>query len=215
MSKTLEPSAWNRVRDLQVKLGPVAATVDFDAGTRPEEAIVLVAEVEHAIRRRFGVRDLKDPDLRVGHWFEVTGQPMVYGVPFGAVGGVLFLGLAGSAGSMGGRDTGRRRFALGGSSEYLLDRGVADGRSPGDRSPSIGSLPLGVYRMLRAFADGSFEDEGGLADFGAINFDDLASRVSGGGVPMTALARCLEIVTSEDPPVVVGTPLYVAFHAPN
>jgi len=75
MSKTLEPSAWSRVRDVEVKLGPVGATLNFDSGARAEDVIVLVAEVERAIRQRFGVRELNDRQLRVGHWFQVTGQP--------------------------------------------------------------------------------------------------------------------------------------------
>lgn len=79
MSKTLEPGAWSRVRDLEVKLGPVGATLRFDAGARAEDVIVLVAEVERAIRQRFGVHELSDPQLQVGHWFQVTGIPMVYG----------------------------------------------------------------------------------------------------------------------------------------
>ena len=82
MSKTLEPSAWSRVRDLEVKIGPVGATLSFDAGARAEDVIVLVAEVERAIHQRSGVHELNDPQLRVGHWFQVTGIPMIYGVPY-------------------------------------------------------------------------------------------------------------------------------------
>ena len=220
MSKTLEPSAWSRVRDLEVKIGPVGAALSFDAGARAEDVIVLVAEVERAIRRRSGVHELNDPQLRVGHWFQVTGIPMIYGVPYGVIGGVLFLGPVRPADPIdqldltGQPDPARRRFALGGSSEYLLDRGAA-----GDRLPSAGSVPRSIGDMLRALVGESLRDEdlsvGRLAAFDQINFDRLAIRLDHGGEPMTALARCLDIVATASPPVVIGTPLYVAFHAPE
>lgn len=219
MSKTLEPGAWSRVRDLQVKLGPVGATLNFDAGARAEDVIVLVAEVEHGIRHRFGVHGLDDPHLRAGHWFQVTGIPMIYGVPYGVIGGALFLGPAEPAGPIGQPDlTGqpdlaRRRFVLGGSSEYLLDRGADDGRASG-----AGSVPRSIRDMLRALVGESLSDEDptdGHAAFGQINFDRIATRLDHGGEPMTTLARCLDIVTTVNPPVVIGTPLYVAFHSPE
>jgi hypothetical protein len=216
ISKTLEPSVWSRIHDLQVKFGfgPVGATFNFDADARPEDVIILVTEVERAIRQEFGVHDLNDPGLRVGHWFEVTGIPMIYGVPYSLLGGVLFLGPAGSAHLMGQPDApGQpgptwRRFALGGSSEYLLDRGAADGQSPG-----AGSLPRSIREMLHAFADESLDYWDRLPAFDQVNFARLATMLNSGGEPMTTLARCLDIVT--DPPVVIGTPLYVSFHAPD
>lgn len=216
MSKTLEPRAWSRVRDLEVKLGPVGATLNFDAGARAEDVIVLVTEVERAIRQRFGVRELNDPRLRVGHWFQVTGTPMIYGVPYGVLGGVLFLGPAagptGPAGPPPAQDG--RRFALGGSSDYLLDRGVPDSQVPGAYS-----VPRGVLDMLCVFVGESLSDHDPAADghpaFEQIDFDRLAIRLNGGGEPMTTLARCLDVVTTADPPVVIGTPLYVAFQAPE
>jgi hypothetical protein len=220
MSRTLEPSAWSRVRDLEVKLGPVGATLNFDAGARAEDVIVLVSEVERAIRQRFGVHELPDPQLRVGQWFQVMGIPMVYGVPYGVLGGVLFLGPPGLAdpisqpGVTARPGPARRRFALGGSSEYLLDRGGA-----ADRPPGAGSVPRSIVDMLRALVGESLSDEdpsaGRFAAFDPINFDLLATRLGQGGQPMTALARCLDIVTSVNPPVVIGTPLYVAFHTPE
>jgi hypothetical protein len=73
--------------------------------------------------------------------------------------------------------------------------------------------------MLRALVGESLSDEDPSADrlavFDQINFDRLATRLEHGGEPMTTLARCLDIVTATDPPVVIGTPLYVAFHAPE
>lgn len=220
MSRTLEPSAWSRVHELAVKLGPVAATVNFDPGARAADVIVLVAEVERAIRRQFGIHELNDPQLQVGHWFQVTGVGMIYGVPYGVNGGALFLGPTDPAVPMnqpdpaGQPDQSQRRFALGGSSEYLLDRGAATGRPAGGYS-----VPRSILDLLRALVGESLTDEGPSADervaFDQINFDRLATRLEHGGEPMTALARCLGIVTTVNPPVVIGTPLYVAFHAPE
>lgn len=146
--------------------------------------------------------------------------PMVYGVPYGVLGGVLFLGPAGlvdpvSQPDLAGQpDLTRRRFALGGSSEYLLDRGATDHGSPG-----AGSVPRSIRDMLRALVGESLSDEdssvGRRASFDQINFDRLTTRLNHGGDPMTMLARCLDIVTTVNPPVVIGTPLYVAFHAPE
>jgi hypothetical protein len=211
MSKTLEPHAWNRVRDLEVKLGPVGATLNFDAGARAEDVIVLVSEVKQAIGQRFGIHELNDPRLRVGHWFQVTATPMIYGVPYGVLGGVLFLGPSGPPPPAA---TEGPRFVLGGSSDYLLDRVAADGQGPGAYS-----VPRGVLDMLWVFVGESLSDQDPAADghpaFEDINFDRLANRLSGGGEPMTALARYLDIVTTADRPVVIGTPLYVAFPAPE
>jgi hypothetical protein len=182
--------------------------------------IVLVAEVERAIRQRFGVRELNDRQLRVGHWFQVTGIPMIYGMPYSVIDGVLFLGPTDPATLMsqpspsGRTNQIHRRFALGGSSQYLLDRGAADNRPPG-----AGSVPSSIVDMLRALVGESLSDENPSADrppaFDRINFDRLATRLEHGGEPMTTLARCLDIVTTADSPVVIGTPLYVAFHAPE
>jgi hypothetical protein len=198
-----------------VTLGPVGATLNFDAGARAEDVIVLVAEVERAIRQSAaGVHELNDPQLQVGHWFQVTGIPMSYGVPYGVLDGVLFLGPAGQARPMGQPDPTQRIFALGGSSEYLLDRGAAN-----DQRPGAGSVPRSVLKMLRALVGESLDDKdpsaAGHAAFDQINFGRLATRLAHGGEPMTTLARCLDIVTAVSPPVVIGTPLYVALHAPE
>jgi hypothetical protein len=159
------------------------------------------------------VHDLSDQQLQAGHWFRVAGIPMIYGIPDIGLGGVLFLGPAGSAARNGPAGTASRRFVLGGSSEYLLDRG-----SMGDAGMA-GSLPKNVYAMLRALVGEDQDDEqtpkAAESSFSRINFDRLARLLSSGGEPMTALARCLDIVADTDPPTVIGTPLYVTFQGPR
>lgn len=213
MGKTLRPKRWARIQDVRLNVGPVGAGMTFDTSARAADVIVLVPEVERAIRDEFGIRDLADPQLRAGHWFRVSGIPMTYGIPDPGIGGVLFLG------------SGGRRFALGGSAEYLLDRGATGARDNSARYP--GSLPHGVHAMLRSLAGESLSDEDGSLDgpggfesgtqqgrFGDVNFDHLARLFIPGREPMEALARCFDIVTDGEQATVIGSPLYVAFQPP-
>lgn len=212
MSKTLRPKAWTRVQDVRMNVGPVGAGMTFDTSARAEDVIVLVPEVERAISEQFGIRDLADPRLQAGHWFWVSG-PMTYGIPDPGIDGVLFLG------------SGGQRFALGGSAEYLLDRGGTGARD--NSAGHQGSLPHGVHAMLlslvreslsgeRGPLEGPGEFEGGTQGgrFADVNFDRLARLFTSGREPMTALAHCLDIVTDSEPATVIGSPLYVAFQPP-
>jgi hypothetical protein len=219
MSRTLRTPVWKRVRNLQVNLGPVGAGLSLDLDSRADEVIALVPEVEQAIDEHFGIRYVTDPELEVGQWFLIETTPMAY-----TVGddedrhSVLFLGFAGTT-----------RFFLGGSAEYLLDRPAAAENSTFKTYAS--SSFNGIHGFLTRLAHyDEFRSDREEADFNEqrpIEWDkpgsylngmvESAMSVSHGRLePMTTLARCLDIEIDQlDNITVIGTPLYVAFDAPE
>jgi hypothetical protein len=223
MSRTLRPAAWKRVRDLQLKLGPVGATLKLGPDSHAEDVISLVPEVERAIDEHFGIRYLTDPGLQAGHWFMVDGVPMTYGVPGNDVGGVLFIGEAG------------RQFILGGSAEYLLDRKIAEEKSSawGYSASHLGGIRNLLLMLaeddlhhgphLPKWVDSSRMDrrktriQRSLACAAAeqYHFESIRKVFGTGRELFTMVARCLDIDDSYDKVTVVGTPLYVAFHVPD
>jgi hypothetical protein len=80
MSRTLPTPVWKRIRELQIKLGPVGGALTLDLDSRAEDVIALVPEVGRAIDEQFGIKYATDPELQVGQWFLVEAIPMAYGV---------------------------------------------------------------------------------------------------------------------------------------
>lgn len=222
MSRTLPNPVWKRVRDLQVKLGPVGAGLTLDADSRAEDVIALVPAVERAIDEHFGFKYVTDPELEPGEWFLIEATPMMYGV-FGSLpdsDGVLFIDADGS------------RFVLGGSAEYLLDRPSVQ-REHGHFTRYARSTFGGIRDMLVRLVDyDQFKSDHAEADLdgqGQIVENRLPDRyplsslfraLEGreqelGAEPLTAFARCVEIDIDryDGKRTVIGTPFYVAFDA--
>ncbi|MFE2871853.1 SAVMC3_10250 family protein [Embleya sp. NPDC059259] len=186
------------------------------AGERAEDVIGLVSEVENALNREHGVKDVDDDALRAGHWFRLRGVPMVFCLPESGVDGVIFVG-----------ETFGIRFALGGSAEYLLDRPTRH-PVPDYRREAASSL-MGTRAMLRKIVD--LERQGTVEPEEHVEFlteDDYRTRIlsseyewltrtlQSGWQPMTTLARCLHVdTTSGGARTVLATPLYVAFSVPE
>ncbi|WP_126638206.1 SAVMC3_10250 family protein [Embleya hyalina] len=185
-------------------------------GGRAEDVIGLVPDVENALGRGYGVKDIDDDALGVGHWFRLRGVPMVFCLPESNIEGVLFVG-----------ETSGIRFALGGSAEYLLDRPTRPLVVDYGRMAASG-LP-GTLAMLRKIVDlerrGTVEPKAHVefltADDGrsrilSSEYEWLLRRLKSGWHPMTALARCLHVDTTPDGArTVLATPLYVTFSVPE
>jgi hypothetical protein len=212
MSRTLDAGNWKRLRDLQLSLGPVGATVKLDSGSGADDLIALVPEVEQAIQRRHGIRHVADQGLQVGHWFTVTGALMSYGVPGHDIGGVLFVGEQDA------------RFMLCGSAKYLLDRKVAE--TPYGKWGYSASQLRWLRDILRQVAGAELEgDDQDLPRPASASFDRLRRRdyyydevrevLDSGIEPLTSVARCLEIGETDRGRMIFGTPLYVTFHVPD
>lgn len=221
MSRTLHTPLWKRVRDLQIKLGPVGAAVTLDMNSRAEDVIALLPEVENAIEEQLGITYYTDPELQVGQWFLIEAVPTIYGIPRRSsfVGTVLFVG--------GEEDC---RFILGGSAGYLLDREVAAAKTA-EFPPSA---LVGIDELLYALQLESYGDPGNDDQEDQINerwsreegSDQRRSRYAlafrvmeevfrSRPEPLTTLARCLDLHRYGDTTTIIGTPLYVAFHAPQ
>jgi hypothetical protein len=218
MSRTLHTPFWKRVRDLRLTLGPLGAAVTLDLDSRAEDVIALVPEVEQAIDRQFGITYFTDPELQVGQWFQITETPMIYDIiNEQTTDGVLFMGQE------------SRRFLLGGSAEYLLDRRIPDEVKVRD---TLSSTLVGIWGLIDKLADYDRARDDKHAD----NIADRLARPIGGWAPshsfswifrgllngtspepLSTLARCLsiDIARDDDKVTVIGTPLYVAFAAPN
>jgi hypothetical protein len=212
MSRTLRTPIWKHIRDFQLKLGPVGAALTLDLDSRAADVIALVPEVERAIEDKFGITYVTDPELKIGQWFAITETPMFYGTPGKNTGGVLFAGER------------PRRFILGGSSEYLLDRGIPDITEGNIWSYAPSSL-AGIRYMSQALAayDNANNAPEDLQQFNnQIYLLDLRrnhiSEIFGGvPQPLSAVAKCLAIDVNahDNETTIIGTPLYVAFQAPE
>jgi hypothetical protein len=224
MRQTLRPEAWKRIKALGVNLGPAGAKIDIDnAGSAG--VIALLPELRRALDEKNAIKDLNDPDLKVGHWFLAEAVDMTYGVPEEEQGAVLFAG-----------QQGQTNLILSGSAEHLLDRRVFQ------QAPVMpGSTLHGLSRVLQ-YLHGDLEDDAPPAYTDQIlrrlrtaeGFNWLMHSLVGsknawtsdiipGVEPLTALARVLAMGDQERDDtstdghyrVVLGTPLYVAFHVPE
>lgn len=214
MSRTLRRPVWKGLQELQVKLGPVGAAVKISEDSRPEDVIGLVPKVEHAIDKKFGINYLTDPQLQAGQWFLIDAAPMSYGIPETDGISVLFAG-----------EEAGRRFILGGSAEYLLDRPMPVPRDSrwGFSASGLGGLRDLLWEMASDENGRWSRDAERFASDHHRNFEQVASRYDHffdtirqafgtSQEPLTALVRCLDIDVEKD--VVLGTPLYVAFDVP-
>jgi len=220
MSRTLPNPVWKRVRDLQVKLGPVGAGLTLDSDSRAEDVIALVPEVERAIDEHFGITYVTDPELGPGEWFLIEATPMIYGVVLGLPDnyGVVFIGADGN------------RFVLGGSADYLLDRPSVErehGHFSGYARSAFGGIIDTLVRLVdydqpkSDHAGDGLEEQrqivkGHLPDwFSLSNMFRAFEGEEQGLEPLTALARCVEIDIDQHDgkKTVIGTPLYVEFDA--
>lgn len=211
MSQTLRPPLWKRVRNLQFNLGPVGAGLKLDTDSRAEDVVALVPDVERAIGDRFGIKYFTDPDLRVGHWFLIESVPMIYGVPGVRGDSVLFMGDL------------EKRFILGGSAEYLLDRPKPVQRSDrwGYSASHLGGLRSVLESMAMNELSGEDKPPFSLSRFRQTLENEASGRVDGdffqarwrleeeaahgdyfdtmreefgvGQEPLTALVKCLDI----------------------
>jgi hypothetical protein len=231
MAPTLPPARLRRLKDVQVKLGPVGAGVGLEADETRRHAAALIPQIEQALDERSGIRHWTDPDLQVGHWFVVEALPMAYGVVDIALGGRAAMFVGDNIGAEPYRDWPRylqsysgegppHLLILGGSAEHLLDRFVTGETSVG------GSVLIGIGRILQAAAREALDDDQpATADSGWGNLGDTGlahmylKRVLGehGLEPLTAVARAALIRDSTGPRVrtIVGSPLYVALHVPD
>ncbi|MFI1585658.1 SAVMC3_10250 family protein [Embleya sp. NPDC020630] len=181
------------------------------ADGRAQDVIGLVPEVENALSRKYGVKDVHDEELRAGHWFLLRGIPMLHGTVVDCP-GVIFLGeLPGI------------RFALGGSAEYLLDRPTPPiDHHTADATSGLGGLRTMLARI--AFLERQedlLDDAEYMARHAGTNllhldYERLKDVFTSGWQPMTALARCLHADTMSDGTrTIFATPLYVAFSVPE
>jgi hypothetical protein len=218
MNKTLTPSRWRNLTDVKLSFGPVAASVSVSADARAEEVISLVPAVETAIERNFGISELVDVNPEPGQWVRVNGIKMAYGVPGYDVGAVVFLGQLADG----------RHLVLGGSSEYLLDRRIAedpDGRW-GHSASGLRGLRSVLARIARDETEklrverGELENvisshQGWGAREAASKFDAVYRAFGDEVEPFSAIVRCLDVYAHPKWETVLGTPLYVAFYAPE
>lgn len=216
IGRTLSPDARARVEGAAGVVGhPSSAGIAAGVGSRAEDVIALVPEVEDALDREHGVRDIYDEELRAGHWFRLHGIPMIYGLPETDVEGVIFVG-----------ETFGIRFALGGSAEYLLDRPTRHLVGPfgGEAASSLPGTRAMLQRVVRLERQRDVEPEdveflragNAGADILGYEYEHLTRGLKSGWQPMTAFARCLHADTASDGTgTVLATPLYVAFSPPE
>ncbi|WP_331769565.1 SAVMC3_10250 family protein (plasmid) [Embleya sp. NBC_00888] len=216
IARTLPPDSRARVDGAAGTVGhPSSADIADGMASRAEDVIAFVSEVEGALEREHGVKDVHDEELRTGHWFRLRGVPMLYGLPEAGVDGVIFVG-----------ETDGVRFALGGSAEYLLDRPTQHlvRLFGGEASSSLPGTRAMLERVVRLERRRDVEPE----DVEFLTHDDFAGDILGreyesltrglksGRQPMTAFARCLHVDRTPDGTgTVLGTPLYVAFSVPE
>jgi Family of unknown function (DUF7019) len=245
MAPTRRPAWWRRIKVFGLSFGPAGATIEID-NAEPTDAIALLPELRRALDQRDGgIKDLNDPDLKVGQWFLADAVEMAYGIPGPAVlseapGSAIRPGYAPEQGPVlfAGRQ-GQTNLILGGSAEHLLDRRVSQ------QAPVLpGSTLYGLGQVL-GYLHEDLEEDAHPAFTGQIldrlrsteGFNWLMHALVGdrdnawssdpipipGIEPLTALARVLAMEDQErdDRPtdgyyrVVLGTPLYVAFHVPE
>ena len=232
MMPTQKPGLMARIKDLRVKLGPLEAGVGLDAGETQRQATALIPQIERALNAGFGFRYWTDPDLQVGHWVLVEGLPMAYGVAdMGDGQAAMFIG--DNIGIEPYHDLGEylrdyrggeppHFLILGGSVEHLLDRTVVGTSAV---SPSV---LIGIERLLKAAASEAIEEgpavseESDLRELGETGLAHwyLKSILGEHGLePLTAVARAAQIMdtrySAERIRMIVGSPLYVAFHIPD
>jgi hypothetical protein len=248
MGRTLRPEAWKRIKELGLNVGPVGAKITLD-DLGPADAIALLPELWRALDEKYGIKDLNDPDLQVGHWFLAEAVDMAYGQTY--EGPVLFLGRQGQT-----------NLILGGSGEHLLDRRVVERNALNAQSTLfelMGTL-RGMHKEILQQMEEDLEYAAQPANTGGAGYlhspgefnllmyflagghdpyflerghdpstvgpmrlvADAGSAEIPGLEPLTAVARVLDMEDRDHdlPPidsnrVVLGTPLYVAFHVPR
>lgn len=193
----LEPRSLDRIRALNVSLGPVGGGIELaDAPVKTKHQVVV--EIEAAIRADRQVEAPEAPHLAPGDWIALDHVRASFGTMGAGDSSVGFLA-----------DLGETGVVLIGSVDHLL------GARPAEVEVGINSsLPAEVGRLLHAAGGG--QTDARLEALAGYAFTQLWRQMTrfAPPQPVTLLARATHVFSEgvEKPRrVVAGTPLYVAF----